>query len=163
MTVLYIVLAVALTTVVLWAYFTAQRLNRMHIRLDAALSNLQGALDTRAAVVAACFPQLASVAEEASLVPLDPRDVSARVEREKNLVAKLHTELEGVGRSEVPQVVADAHIRVQLTHRFYNDAVVDTRALRARPLVRAFRLGGRAPMPSYVELPVATPLWKKVP
>ena len=37
----WILLAVALTAVLLWAYFTAQRLNRLHIRTDAALASLQ--------------------------------------------------------------------------------------------------------------------------
>ena len=42
--------------------------------------------------------------------------------------------------------------RQELAHRFYNDAVTTTRALRTRPLVRFFRLGGTAPLPNYFEL-----------
>ena len=40
----------------LWALFTAQRLNSLHIRTDASLAQLQAALDRRAAVTAAVAP-----------------------------------------------------------------------------------------------------------
>ena len=39
-----------------------------------------------------------------------------------------------------------------LARRFHNDAVRDTLALAERPLVRAFRLGGTAALPSYFEI-----------
>lgn len=42
--------------------------------------------------------------------------------------------------------------RVQLARRFHNDAVVAATTLRANPVVRLFRLAGRAPMPVTVEL-----------
>ena len=43
----------------MWASGVAQRLNRLHIRTDAARISLQGALDARAAVVEALQPELA--------------------------------------------------------------------------------------------------------
>jgi 8-oxo-dGTP pyrophosphatase MutT (NUDIX family) len=48
--------------------------------------------------------------------------------------------------------LADAEARVLLARRFHNDAVRDTLALRERPLVRALRLGGTAPLPTYFEI-----------
>ena len=42
--------------------------------------------------------------------------------------------------------------RAQLARRFHNDAVVATRRLRQNPLVRAFRLAGRAAMPITFEM-----------
>ena len=48
--------------------------------------------------------------------------------------------------------LADAEARVLLARRFHNDAVRDTLALRERRLVRAFRLGGTAALPSYFEI-----------
>ena len=56
--------AVLLTVVVLWAYFTAQRLNRLHIRTDSARLSLQASLDRRAAVVAVLIPQAAATAAQ---------------------------------------------------------------------------------------------------
>ncbi|WKD61343.1 hypothetical protein CCICO_06580 [Corynebacterium ciconiae DSM 44920] len=157
-----VLLAIVLTAIVLWAVFTAQRLNRMHIRLDAALVNLQAALDMRAAVIAASIEPLAAQAYAAQSEPLDPRDVAPRVEKEKELIKALQSYVEAHPAVALPRPISDAAVRVQLTHRFYNDAVVDTRALRIRPLVRILRLGGRAPMPQYVELPLATPIMEKV-
>ena len=48
--------------------------------------------------------------------------------------------------------LADAEARVVLARRFHNDAVRDTLALAERRLVRAFRLGGTAALPSYFEI-----------
>ncbi|MGA7051314.1 MAG: NUDIX domain-containing protein, partial [Mycobacterium sp.] len=48
--------------------------------------------------------------------------------------------------------LADADARVLLARRFHNDAVRDTLALGARSMVRAFRLGGTAALPSYFEI-----------
>ena len=50
------------------------------------------------------------------------------------------------------RTLADAHTRVELAMRFYNDAVSDTRTLRLRPLVRFFHLGGHASPPEYFEV-----------
>jgi len=140
----WILLAVLVTAVVLWAYFTAQRLNRLHIRTDAALAALQAALDRRAAVVAALLPEVRELAEAAEDTPLVRGDFAARSGAELELS-------EGLRGVEKPPQLIDAEVRVQLAHRFYNDAVADTRALRLRPFVRAFRLGGTAPLPVFYE------------
>ena len=47
--------------------------------------------------------------------------------------------------------VRDAHRRVQLARRFYNDAVVDVQRLRGNPAVRVFGLAGRAALPRTME------------
>ena len=51
---LVIVLAVA-ALLGLWLSLTASRLNRLHIRTDAARLSLEGALQARSAVVSALF------------------------------------------------------------------------------------------------------------
>ena len=161
MSAVYVLVAIVLTTVVLWAVFTAQRLNRMHIRLDAALVNLQAALDMRAAVIAASIEEVTAQAYAAQNERLDLHNVSRRVDKEKELIEALNKYSEAHADEPLPRPITDAAVRVQLTHRFYNDAVVDTRALRIRPVVRLLHLGGRAPMPQYVELPLATPFMEK--
>ena len=60
MMIVYILLTMSLTALMLWAFFTAQRLNRLHIRTDSALQSLQAALDRRAAVVTAILPEAAA-------------------------------------------------------------------------------------------------------
>lgn len=47
--------------------------------------------------------------------------------------------------------VLDAHRRVQLSRRFYNDAVTDVQRLRRKTVIRAFRLAGHAITPRTVE------------
>ena len=49
-------------------------------------------------------------------------------------------------------MLADAEGRIHLAHRFYNEAVSDTRALRLRPAVKWLRLGGTAKLPEFFEL-----------
>lgn len=142
----WILLAVVISAVVLWAYFTAQRLNRLHIRTDAALAALQAALDRRAAVAAALLPETRELAAGAEEMALAHGAIEPRIAVERDLSAALAR----LGGDLPPQLV-DAEVRVQLAHRFYNDAVADTRALRLRPLVRALRLGGTAPLPEFFE------------
>ena len=48
--------------------------------------------------------------------------------------------------------LSDATQRVMLARRVHNDAVRDTKALRARRQVRWLRLAGTAPMPEYFEI-----------
>ncbi len=47
--------------------------------------------------------------------------------------------------------VLDAHRRVQLSRRFYNDAVVDVQRVRNKNTVALFRLAGHATIPRTVE------------
>ncbi|AKK08932.1 hypothetical protein HCH15_02145 [Corynebacterium testudinoris] len=142
----YILLAIILTAIALWAYFTAQRLNRLHIRTDAALASLQAALDRRAAVVAVVLPAAREIAASAESIPLASGSFEERISRESELT----TAMEPVAE-KVPVQLADADVRVQLARRFYNEAVADTRALRLRPAVRVLRLGGTAPLPEFFE------------
>lgn len=146
-TALIVIACVALTCVVLWAYFTAQRLNSLHIRTDAALAALESALNRRAAVTAALFPAHAGLARQVEAIALKQGDIERRAEAEARLSAAVADGLAGV-----PANLIDADVRVKLAHRFYNEAVSDTRALRLRPVVRFLRLGGTAPLPDFFEL-----------
>ena len=128
-----------------WASGLAQRLNRLHIRTDAARINLQGALDARAAVVEALQPELADEVNRLSSTVLRATDMGHRSDAENALSRRLN-----------PAVLSNssfiaASTRVDLAARFYNDAVADTRVVRARPIVRALKLAGRAPLPAFYE------------
>ncbi|MDY3127975.1 MAG: hypothetical protein SOW59_07595 [Corynebacterium sp.] len=148
----WIAFLILATCVVMWSYFTAQRLNSLHIRTDAALAQLQAALDRRAAVVAALQPKMATVAARAEGTSLKPGQLEKRMGVERELNAQLQRE-----RSKAPSglspLLVEADTRVKLALRFYNEAVADTRALRLRPAVRALRLGGTAPLPEYCDYP----------
>nr|WP_234040164.1 hypothetical protein [Corynebacterium pygosceleis] len=145
--ILWIALAVILTVAACWCYFTAQRLNRLHIGTDAALSSLQAALDRRADLVGVLVPGAVADARRAIDVPLHPGRFTERVQLEHRISSHLRT-LEG----DPPELLERAIFRVDTSYRFYNDYVTRTRALRTRPLVRILRLGGTAPLPEYFAL-----------
>ncbi|EJZ83064.1 hypothetical protein [Corynebacterium otitidis] len=144
--------AVLATAALAWALFTAQRLNRLHIRTDSARLRLQAALDQRSALIRALVPDLAEQAEEAAAIEVE----GPGIRRRAALEARLSRRLAALGREpegEPPAAIAEAGARVELAYRFYNEAVADTRALRTRPLIRLLRLGGRAPLPDYFHAP----------
>lgn len=149
MTVLWVLAAIALTVVLAWAYFTARRLDRLHIRLDRSRAALQAALDRRCAVIAVTCPDLAAEAHAVEEVRMSAGDLSTRLKAEAGLRPAVAECAERNASAELQ----DADTRVLLALRFYNDAVADTRALRLRPVVRTLRLGGTAALPEYAALP----------
>lgn len=145
MTIAVVLLAVLLTGLVLWAILTAQRLNRLYIRTDAARQQLEAVLDLRATVAAMAFPS-----EAGELSAGINQDLAGRTEAERRV-----SQILMVHADQLPIPLVEAATRVSLAYRFYNNAVRDTRALRLRPLVRILRLGGNAQLPEYFELPLA--------
>lgn len=150
-------LVAALLGVVVWAFRTANRLDRLHVRCDLSWQALDAALARRAVVtraiaadayggtaVGARLVELADTAERA------PRSAREACENE------LSTVLTTVDSDAVPPALmaelAEAESRVLLARRFHNDAVRDTLALRERGPVRLLRLGGRAAPPTYFEI-----------
>lgn len=143
-----VVIALAVLLILgMWALYTAQRLNSLHIRTDAALAQLEATLDRRAAVVSALAPELEGIAARAEATELAQGSFDERATRERELSAAIAQRFEAR-----PAVLADAEGRIHLAHRFYNEAVSDTRALRLRPAVKLLCLGGTAKLPEYFEL-----------
>lgn len=149
-TLVWVLAAVVLAVGAVWAVLTAQRLDRLHIRLDRSRDALQAALDRRCAVIAATVPALAWEARQTEEIRLTDRDLGSRLGAEDALAGRMAGLEMNVG-TQSPEL-ADADTRVMLALRFYNDAVADTRALRLRPLVRTLRLGGTAALPEYAAL-----------
>jgi 8-oxo-dGTP pyrophosphatase MutT (NUDIX family) len=167
--ILVIALAVLLAALVVfgsWAYQTANRLDRLHVRYDLSWQALDGALARRAVVARAVAANAASVALEADsaadsagagqLAAL--ADAAERAPRQAREACEnqLSAALAAVDPASLPAgliaELADAEARVLLARRFHNDAVRDTLALRERNLVRLLRLGGTAALPSYFEI-----------
>ncbi|QRY43834.1 NUDIX domain-containing protein [Mycolicibacterium boenickei] len=156
-----VITALALLVVLLliggWAYQTANRLDRLHVRYDLSWQALDSALARRAVVARAVAvdayagapagKRLAALADVAERAPR-----SAREAAENDLSAALA--LVDPAGLPVPLVaeLADAEARVLLARRFHNDAVRDTLALRERRFVRLLRLGGTAALPTYFEI-----------
>jgi hypothetical protein len=82
----------------------------------------------------------------------------------ENAVGRAVAELAGLPQPLPPDAAAElreAAARVLIARRFYNDAVRDTRALRARRMPRALHMAGRRAMPQFFDiddtLPAAEP------
>jgi 8-oxo-dGTP pyrophosphatase MutT (NUDIX family) len=151
------VLAVVLLVGGVWAFQTANRLDRLHVRYDLSWQALDGLLARRAVVARAVATdaygrapegrRLASLADAAERAPRQGREAAEN---------ELSAALAMVDPASLPvglvAELADAEARVILARRFHNDAVRDTLALRERPLVRWLHLGGTAALPTYFEI-----------
>lgn len=156
-TALVLVAVAVLAAAVAWAFQTANRLNRLHVRCDLSWQALDAALARRAVVArAVAIEAYGDAVAGRRLAAL--ADVAERASRDSRETAEnaLSAELAMVDTEALPHAMvaelADAEARVLLARRFHNDAVRDTVALRERPLVRALHLGGTAPMPTYFEI-----------
>ncbi|CAN5670435.1 NUDIX domain-containing protein [soil metagenome] len=155
--VLAVLIVIVLALVGAWAYQTANRLDRLHVRYDLSWQALDGALGRRAVVArAVAVDAYGSVLEGRQLTAL--ADAAERAPRDMRETAEneLSAALAAVDVARLPAALvtelADAEARVLLGRRFHNDAVRDTLALRERPAVRLLRLGGHAPLPTYFEI-----------
>jgi hypothetical protein len=151
------VLLVLVLLVVPWLLGTANRLDRLHIRTDAAWAALDAALARRAVVTraAAASSSLGRTDAERLRTAADGAEQASRGDREaaENELTRLLAALDRsrLGRGLATEL-ADAEQRVVLARRVHNDAVRDTLALRRRRKVRWLRLAGTAPQPEYFEI-----------
>jgi 8-oxo-dGTP pyrophosphatase MutT (NUDIX family) len=152
-----VVLAAVVVATVAWAYQTANRLNRLHVRCDLSWQALDGALARRAVVARAVAVEaygeevvgkrLAALADVAERAPRQVREIA-----ENELSAALAVVEPAALPTAMVAELADAEARVLLARRFHNDAVRDTVALQERPLVRLLHLSGTASLPTYFEI-----------
>ncbi|AWK72984.1 exopolyphosphatase [Rhodococcus oxybenzonivorans] len=147
--------AVVVLAIGLWAYGTANRLDRLHVRSDLSWQALDSALARRAVVVRAAAAAM-DAPEARRLTALAARaERSERTDREsaENALSSALSLLDPEDlRPQLVAELADAEARVLIARRFHNDAVRDTLALRARRPVRWLHLGGTAPLPTYFEI-----------
>ncbi|UGT64863.1 NUDIX hydrolase [Nocardia asteroides] len=161
------IIGAALAALALWAYATANRLDRLHVRNDQSWAALESALARRAVVARAVALAIAGPVSDPArteqarrLTALAGR--AERAERAEREVAenRLGAALAAIDIEHLrPQLIselADAEARVLIARRFHNDAVRDTLALRTRRPVRWLHLGGTAPPPTYFEIPERT-------
>jgi hypothetical protein len=134
-----------------------RRLDRLHVRTDAARAGLEAALERRAAaalIAADADPgegagglRAAVAAARAARGPAGDREAAENV---------LGRALASLDRTVLPPPLlaelVDAEQLLILARRVHNDAVRDTLGLRARRLVRWLHLAGTAPLPAYFEI-----------
>lgn len=170
--IIVIILAVLVLTGV-YVSWRAGRLDRLHARLETARASLDATLVRRSSITLelasagllrpATSLLLATLARDARLAPAD-RELADRELAESELTKALRTAFSQPGFREsasragragadelLAELEATAH-QVVLARMFYNDAVLATAAARRRPLARALRLAGGAPMPEFFEI-----------
>jgi hypothetical protein len=164
--------AVAMLFVV-YGYWTARRLDRLHARLDAASAALDAQLRTRAEaaarfvsradlprpVVAELAPAAANAAEAPGLG--HDREVAENA-LSRALVDAAEAAPDAVKAEARGLALVDAVTRASFARRFHNDAVRDVLVVRRRRIVRYLRLAGRAPLPTYFEMVEPTFLMSEV-
>jgi hypothetical protein len=162
------VVALAVILAVVYLFWTAGRLGRLHARVDAAAAALDAQLARRAGVARALAvsgglpgPGAVELAERARAAR-DAVGLGADREAAENALSRaLHAAFTVAGELDAPELDAAAR-KVVLARRFYNDAVRDTLDRRQRVIPRTLHLQGSAPAPAYFEiddtaLPAAAP------
>jgi hypothetical protein len=157
---LAILALVVVVVVALWCWWTAGRLDRMHLRVEAARASLEMQLQHRASV--ATELAIGGLADPASAILLldaarearEGADVSepARWLAESELTAVLLA-LDLPAPAEEPLVgeLVDTGRRAALARRIHNDVAATTRGLHERRRVRWFHLAGRAVSPAMID------------
>ena len=173
----WIVGAIAMAVLVAWYIsYGAARLDRLHTRVEGALSVLDAQLVRRAeatlelANCGALDPASALILAGAATDSLeaDTTDQRSREAIESDLTQALELALgnetlrglradEAVGAPVLGRVAA-ANQRVELARRFLNDAVTDVRRVRRKPGVRLLRLAGHAELPQTFEIDDELPM-----
>ena len=173
----WIVGAIAMAVLLAWYIsYGAARLDRLHTRVEGALSVLDAQLVRRAeatlelANCGALDPASALILAGAATDSLeaDTTDQRSREAIESDLTQALELALgnetlrglradEAVGAPVLGRVAA-ANQRVELARRFLNDAVTDVRRVGRKPGVRLLRLAGHAELPQTFEIDDELPM-----
>jgi 8-oxo-dGTP pyrophosphatase MutT (NUDIX family) len=137
-------------------YRLATRLDRLHRRTEAAWAALDVALARRSGAARALaaggdLPPAVAAALATAARATETGERALRADAENELTRQLE-QLPTAPDSRVADELAETAQRILLARRFYNDAVRDTRALRADRFSRMFRLAGRASLPDYFEI-----------
>ncbi len=174
-------LVIVLIGVAWYLSYSASRLDRLHAKVEGAMSALDAQLVRRAestlelANSGALDPASSLLLAEAATESiertteqpvgddlLDGQHFGGREDVESDLSGVLRAALTtevvaGLRREprslgdEALERIAATGLRVQLARRFHNDAVRDVRRVRDKRVVRMFRLAGRAALPDVVD------------
>ncbi len=158
-TTIIVIIVILLLAAAFRLWLTANRLDRLHVRTQAAWAALDGALSRRIVAARALAAAGRLTADRAARLHrlADAADTAARADRDdaETALSRALASIPPEQQGELAAELSDAAERVLLARRFYNDAVRDTLALRASWFTRFFRLAGHAPLPEHFELPEA--------
>ena len=180
-TLAWVALALLVAVLLAWYLtYSAARLDRLHAKVEGSLAALDaqivrraeaalelgtiGLLDpaTSLILVDAASESLERASERHNGDLLGGQSFTGREPAESNLTEALAVALTpetvddvrmrgGETAVDVLGRLQAASLRVQLARRFHNQAVTEVQRVRRKPVVRVFRLAGRAPLPVTVE------------
>ncbi|HET6625713.1 MAG TPA: hypothetical protein VFG63_04950 [Nocardioidaceae bacterium] len=156
----YVVVAVAVLLLLgLWLSWTANRLDRMHHRIDLARASLDaqllrrsgaalelataGALDPARSLLLVDSAHQARAASPADFEGAES-DLSEALRAVFPDAEEVHALRATLGTGELLDELGADCRKVELARRFHNDVVASARVLRSRRRVRWLRLAGRA-------------------
>ena len=154
-----VVAVVLIVLLAVWVTWTANRIDRLFERVEAARASLDAQLVRRSAAAQvlagedgeAVGQPLAAQLRRAAHDALTADDAGR--EAAENDLGRTLIQLEVASLDR--RLLAELHeaaTRVGLARRFYNDAVRDLRDLRGQRMPRLLRLGARRPVPGYFEI-----------
>lgn len=154
----YFLIAILAMFAIWYLSYSATRLDRLHHRVETSWANLDGLLQRRAAV--ALEISKSDLADPASSLLLtaaahQARDasMSARSQAESGLSGALGLLLNdgylasGAIEKDLLRELSDLTDKIRIAISLHVDAVNRTQMVRAKPVFRAFRLAGTAPLP----------------
>jgi hypothetical protein len=161
----WVLLALLVLTVGLWLWWTANRLDRMHHRIEVARASLDAQLLRRSgATLELASSEALDPSSRLLLLDAAHRARNATAEEFEVAESALSEALRAVFAESADAAWQDETVaplvaelardcaKVELARRFHNDVVVSARALRSRRRVRWLRLAGRAPQLETVDL-----------
>lgn len=155
MSLLLLAILIAMLLAVWYLSFTATRLDRLHHRVETSWANLDAALKTRSALaleiarsnlVDPATSMLLLAAAHVAVVSEQAERAEAEEELSRLLLSLLEQEVLDA-EAEIFHELSTARERLRIAIALHLEAVTRTLAQRQRPLVRVFRLAGRAPLP----------------
>lgn len=153
--------------VILYLAMTAGRLDRLHIRVDAARASLELQLALRAETVAEILtdgsvdPVSQQLLSSALLSRRNRSDQGIELAAESEISALLREVVEAhegiIADDEMQAELRSACNRVEYAHQFFNDAVLAAQTMRDRPIVKYLGLAGHTAYPSPLHFDVQAP------
>ena len=147
---------VALVLFLWYLSFTATRLDRLHHRVETSWAALDSLLQRRAAVAleiahsSFADPGLALILNQAAHQAREA-EISERSDAESGLTGSLGLLLMNVHENAddaLLKELSDITDKVRVAVKLHVEAVNRTQLVRRKLIVKAFRLAGRAPLPS---------------
>lgn len=152
---------------ILYFAMTAGRLDRLHIRVDAARASLELQLSIRAEAMAEVLADgnVDPVSQQLMAAALQARrsrsDDGINLDAESEISSLLREVVEAhdgvVAGTDLQTELRSACNRVEFAHRFYNDAVSAAQLMRDRPIVKYLGLAGHTAYPLPLRFDVQAP------